>query len=80
MKLLIFTKDYCKYCEKLKSLLTTNDIQYSPVDLGKHPNWLQYLVTNGFKSVPQAFWEDSKGGLTYIGDYSTIEADIGLVK
>ena len=65
----IYTKDYCPYCVKAKSLLTMKKIKFNEINLNNNPEQFEEMVnkSNGVRTVPQIFYKNN-----YIGDCDTI--------
>ena len=61
----IYTKDYCPFCTKAKSLLILKKIKFSEINLHKNPEKFEEMMkkSNGAQTVPQIFSSDK-----YIGD------------
>ena len=53
----IYTKDYCPYCKKAKTLLDIKKADYQEFDVGTDESLLQEMVkkSGGAKTVPQIF-------------------------
>ena len=64
---LIYTSDRCSYCVKAKKLLRSENISFEERSLNVDTN-KQYLVDNGYKTVPQ-IW-NHRG--EHIGGYSEL--------
>ncbi len=64
----IYTKNYCPYCAKAKTLLDSLKIQYDETDITENPEIIEELsAKSGFKTVPQIFVGDK-----CLGGYSDI--------
>ena len=61
----IYTKDYCPFCIKAKSLLVLKKVKFTEINLHKHPEKFEEMMkkSNGAKTVPQIFSSEK-----YIGD------------
>ena len=68
-KIIIYTKDYCSFCIKAKSLLEIKKIEFTEINLNKNPEQFEEMVnkSNGARTVPQIFYKNN-----YIGDCDTI--------
>jgi glutaredoxin len=55
MKLTVYTKDDCPFCDMAKALLESKGIEYTAVNVSTHPDARDYLVEQGLRSVPQVF-------------------------
>ena len=65
----IYTKNYCPYCTKAKSLLDSLNVKYEEEDITDHPELINELVKkSGMMTVPQIFANDN-----CLGGYSDIE-------
>jgi len=64
----IYSKDYCPYCMKAKSLLGELGIQYKEIDVTHKPDVMREIAEkSGFTTVPQIFVEEKcLGGYTDI--------------
>jgi glutaredoxin 3 len=53
----IYTKDYCPFCIKAKSLLVIKKIKFVEINLRKNPGKFKEMIkkSNGAQSVPQIF-------------------------
>ena len=65
----IYTKDYCPFCIKAKSLLTMKQIKFTEINLNENPDQFDKMLkkTNGARTVPQIFNDNN-----YIGDCDKI--------
>jgi len=55
MKLTVYTKDDCPYCDQAKALLESRGIEYTTVNVEIRTEAREYLVEQGLRSVPQIF-------------------------
>jgi glutaredoxin len=55
MKLTVYTKDDCPYCDRAKALLESRGIEYTTVNVAVLIEARDYLVEQGLRSVPQIF-------------------------
>lgn len=62
--LTIYTKDYCPYCVKAKTLLSSLGATFEEVDITNTPDTIMELVKkSGLRTVPQIFvWDECLGG------------------
>ncbi len=68
MKMIIFTKSYCPYCNASKSFCDEQNIEYDEVYLDSEPEKLQELIAmTGMMTVPQIF-KDSVAKENLIGN------------
>ncbi len=60
----IYTTPYCGFCHAAKRLLTTKGVSFSEVDVARHPERRQEMMSrsNGGYTVPQIFV-----GQTHVG-------------
>ena len=67
----IYTKDYCPFCIKAKSLLTMKKIKFTEINLNENPDQFDGMLkkSNGARTVPQIFNDNN-----YIGDCDKIYA------
>ena len=65
----IYTKDYCPFCTKAKSLLKLKKIKFTEINLHTNPEKFEEMIkkSNGAQTVPQIFSSD-----TYVGDCEKI--------
>ncbi len=56
-EIVIYTKDWCPYCQSAKSLLASKGAAFTEVDLMKHPDRRAEMIdkAGGRTSVPQIF-------------------------
>lgn len=66
--LTIYTKDYCPYCVKAKTLLSSLGATFEEVDITNTPDTIMELVKkSGMRTVPQIFLGDE-----CLGGYDSI--------
>ena len=60
MKVLIYTKDNCIWCDRAKILLDSKKISYNEVDLSDDSERLKFYekIGDNVKTVPQVFIDD----------------------
>ena len=65
----IYTKDYCPFCIKAKSILTMKKIKFTEINLNENPDQFDGMLkkSNGARTVPQIFNNNN-----YIGDCDKI--------
>ena len=65
----IYTKDFCPFCTKAKSLLVLKKIKFTEINLHKNPEKFEEMIkkSNGAQTVPQIFSSDK-----YVGDCEKI--------
>src|SRR5690625_5048054 len=54
-KVVIYTKQTCPWCDKLKGWLKDNQIDFKEVDVEKEEEALDYIKSQGLTTVPQVF-------------------------
>lgn len=55
MKVEVYTKDACPFCDQAKALLASRGIEFVTVNIESIPEARTLLVDRGLKSVPQIF-------------------------
>ena len=66
--LTVYTKDYCPYCVKAKTLLSSLGATFEEVDITNSPDTIMELVKkSGMRTVPQIFVGDE-----CLGGYDSI--------
>ena len=69
-KFKIYTKDSCDFCIRAKHTLSKMDLTYEEIRLEEHPDERARLKAEGFKTVPQIYYNDSHiGGYTELVEY-----------
>lgn len=63
-KIDIYTKGYCPYCRRAKSLLDAKGAQYNDIEIDKQPELRDPMIerANGKSTVPQIFIGDTHVG------------------
>lgn len=63
-KIDIYTKGYCPYCRRAKSLLDAKGAQYTDYEIDKQPELRDPMIerANGKSTVPQIFIGDTHVG------------------
>lgn len=66
----LYTKDYCPYCIRAKSLLTSLGAIYEEVDISNNPElFMQIYQKSHMRTVPQIFVDDEcLGGYNEIAE------------
>jgi glutaredoxin 3 len=61
---IIYSKDYCPYCVKAKTLLTRKNVAFREIDISKDAALAQEMITKsgGRRTVPQIFINDQAIG------------------
>jgi len=64
LKVLIYTKDNCIWCDRAKILLDSKKISYNEVDLSDDIERLKFYekIGDNVKTVPQVFIDDKRIG------------------
>lgn len=69
-KFKIYTKETCDFCVRAKHTLSTMDLTYEEIKLEEHPEEREKLKSQGFKTVPQIYYDDNHiGGYTELVEY-----------
>ncbi|MGB3724562.1 MAG: glutaredoxin 3 [Glaciecola sp.] len=63
-KIDIYTKGYCPYCSRARSLLDAKGVQYNNIEIDKQPELRSSMIerANGGSTVPQIFIGDTHVG------------------
>ena len=63
-KVEIYTKGYCPYCVRAKSLLDSKNVEYTEYKIDMHPELRSSMMerANGGYTVPQIFIDDKHIG------------------
>ena len=64
MKVSIYTKDNCIWCDRAKILLDSKKISYNEIDLSNDSERLKFYekIGDNVKTVPQVFIDDKRIG------------------
>jgi len=64
LKVLIYTKDDCIWCDRAKILLDSKKISYNEIDLSDDSERLKFYekIGDNVKTVPQVFIDDNRIG------------------
>jgi len=64
LKVLIYTKDNCIWCDRAKILLDLKKISYNEIDLSDDSERLKFYekIGDNVKTVPQVFIDDKRIG------------------
>ena len=69
-QVIVYTSDFCGYCNAAKALLKKKGIPYEEISLaGKHQQRMELARKTGQRTVPQIFV-----GQTHVGGYSELRA------
>jgi glutaredoxin 3 len=76
-KIVIYTKNYCPYCDRAKNLLTAKHAVYEEINVEEKPGFYEELKKKtGMMTVPQIFiGEKLIGGYT---DLAALDKEGGL--
>ena len=71
MKVEIYTKDHCIWCDRAKGLLNAHSIDFEEFDLSNYEERVQFYEKLGdnVKTVPQVFINDQR-----VGGYQDLRA------
>ncbi|MAE33268.1 MAG: ribonucleoside-diphosphate reductase [Actinobacteria bacterium] len=71
MKVEIYTKDFCIWCDRAKGLLNAHSIDFNEIDLSENDKRAKFYenVGNNVKTVPQIFIDGQR-----IGGYQDLRA------
>lgn len=71
MSYIVYGKPNCPFCDKAKNLLESKGKEYVYVDVSENQDAYNYLVSNGFRSVPQVFLKGKSDDstLVHVGGY-----------
>ncbi len=75
MKYVVYGSPRCAYCNSAKDLLDHKGLEYEYRDISQNEEWKEFLMSSGFRTVPQIFVE---GGAEkpYIGGYDSLCAHL----
>ena len=64
MKVELYTKDHCIWCDRAKGLLNAHSIDFVEFDLSNNEERLKFYenIGNNVKTVPQVFIDDKRIG------------------
>ena len=65
--IIVYTKDFCPYCDGAKAYLKKIGEEYEEVNITKNPDLREWLTAQGHKTVPQLYYNDKllvEGGYT----------------
>ena len=72
----IYTQNLCNYCTLAKRLLEEKGYEYKEINITHNDNAKSFLRNNGYKTVPQIFYN----GTEYIGDYTMFKESLNREK
>lgn len=70
---IIYGKDGCSYCVKAKDLVIKHGKEFTYIDIGQDVIARNYLIKQGFKSLPQIYFDDF-----HIGSFNDLKNHIVL--
>ncbi len=84
-KVVVYSKDYCPYCDRAKALLKSKGVAFEAIELQNHPGEFEKLkARTGLMTVPQIFiGEELVGGYSDLADLDrdgTLDKKLGLTK
>lgn len=56
--LTVYSKSNCPFCEQAKAFLDSKGVEYRIIKIDENPEAREFLMQQGFRSVPQIFSED----------------------
>jgi len=62
----IYTQNDCNFCSAAKMLLDNHGYSYKEINISKDEKAKAFLKGNGYKTVPQIFYNETE----YMGDYT----------
>lgn len=58
-KVIVYSKDYCPYCDRAKALLKSKGVAFEAIELQDHPGEFEKLkARTGLMTVPQIFIDE----------------------
>ena len=55
MRLTVYTKDNCPFCDMAKALLESKGVEFTTVNVSEKSEARDFLIEIGLRSVPQIF-------------------------
>lgn len=72
MKVLIYTKDYCPYCDRAKEFFKARSVAYEEINIQRDPAQYDALKSRTHHmTVPQIFIDDN-----FVGGYTDLIAKV----
>ena len=53
--LIIYSKNYCPFCDKAKHLLKTKNIAYTEINIDEDQKAREWLIAQGHRAAPQIY-------------------------
>ncbi len=72
----IYTQNLCGYCTAAKRLMQEHNYKYKEINISENESARRFLKGNGYKTVPQIFYNDTD----YIGDYTMFKESLNNQK
>lgn len=69
----VYSKNVCPFCDQAKALLNSKNIEYKVVNIEEDAEGRNFLVSQGLRSVPQIYEED-----TLIGGFDKLKEWVSL--
>ena len=66
----IYTQNLCNFCTLAKQILDKNHLEYKEINISESREAKDFLKGNGYKTVPQIFYN----GTEHIGDYEKLRS------
>ena len=63
----VYGTKICLYCDKAENLLKTKDLPFEKINIDEDDDAKDYIVKQGFKTVPQIWLDDN-----WIGGYDDL--------
>ena len=63
----VYGTKICLYCDKVENLLKTKDLPFEKIYIDEDDDAKDYIVKQGFKTVPQIWLDDN-----WIGGYDDL--------
>ena len=60
----VYTKNVCPYCVKAKNYLESKGIEYETINIEENQTERNWLMEQGYRSVPQMFTQFSESRLS----------------
>jgi glutaredoxin-like protein NrdH len=58
MKLTVYSKPACPYCDMAKNYLTKNNFDYDVIDISQDSAAREFIMSQGHRTVPQIYLGD----------------------
>ena len=67
----VYGTKICLYCDKAENLLKTKDLPFEKIYIDEDDDAKDYIVKQGFKTVPQIWLDDE-----YVGGFKELKAKL----